>query len=379
MTMRKNLLLGTSALVAGGLMAADYAVAEEPLRLDVRGYRNEYFGIGNIDHDTVDFNNTGHFSDGEVQFRGETTLDNGITVGVQVELEAFTSGDQIDENYAFIHGSFGRLVLGSENSAPYQGFWSVTAPSVGVPLNSGWITSFIPAAPGSTTGFRTPALTTNLDLHNDDNVISYYTPRFNGFQLSATYIPTLANTGDGANFPVQANTDSQRHNGFAVGLHYTQSFNALDFTWAGAFNYVGDCDGAVCAGGGTDPIWQAKSGINFGYAGSRWVAPSATKTATGRKRVGRLTAASLTRPGRGASASPASSPRSRVRPAVATTSSSRRPPRSATRLARASACPAACCMPIGMTRLAETPPASCSSPVSASATNATYRPFGGAR
>jgi len=107
-----------------------------------------------------------------------------------------------------------------------------------------------------------------VDLHNDDNVISYYTPRFNGFQLSATYIPTITNSGDGKNFPVQANKDSERHNGFSVGLHYTQSFNALDFTWAGAFNYVGECDTA-CASGppGTDPLWQVKSGVNFGFAG----------------------------------------------------------------------------------------------------------------
>ncbi len=270
--MKKNLLLSTSALVAGGLVAADYAMAEEPLRLDVRGYRNEYFGIGSIDHDTIDFNNTGHFSDGEVQFRGETTLDNGITVGVQIELEAFTSGDQIDENYAYISGSFGRLVLGSENTAPYQGFWSVTAPGVGVPLNSGWITTFIPPGPGSTTGFRTPALTTNVDIVNDDNIISYYTPRFNGFQLTAAYVPTSLISGDGKNFTgFQANTDTERHNGFAVGLHYTQSFNALDFTWAGAFNWIGGCDGAAgctgTGGGGSDDISQFKSGINFGYAG----------------------------------------------------------------------------------------------------------------
>ena len=265
--MRKNLLLGTSALVAGGLMAADYAMAEEPLRLDVRGYRNEYFGIGSIDHDTIDFNNTGHFSEGEVQFRGETTLDNGITVGVQVELEAVANADQIDENYAFIHGSFGRLVLGSENSAPYQGFWSVTAPNVGVPLNSGWITVFIPPAPGSTVGFRRPSVTTNLDLHNDDNVISYYTPRFNGFQLSGTYIPTINDSGDGKNGPVQANTNTERHNGVSGGLHYTQSFNALDFTWMGAVNWIGECDGAACTGGGNDDILQFKSGLNIGYAG----------------------------------------------------------------------------------------------------------------
>lgn len=266
--MRKSQLLGTSALVVGGLMAADYAAAEEPLRLDVRGFRNEYFAIGNIDNDAIDYNNTGHFSDGEVQFRGETTLDNGISVGVQVELEARTSGDAIDENYAFIHGSFGRLVLGSENTGPYQGFWSVTAPNVGVPVNSGWITAFVPPAAGSTASFARPSLTTNVDITNDENIITYYTPRFNGFQLSGSYVPTVAGGGDGKNFPVQANTDTERNNGFAGGLHYTQSFNAFDFTWAGAVNWIGDCDGGVCAdGGGTDDVLQFKSGVNFGYAG----------------------------------------------------------------------------------------------------------------
>ena len=266
--MKKSQLLGTSAVIVGSVVASDYAVAEEPLRLDVRGFRNEYFAIGNIENDAVDYNNTGHFSDGEVQFRGETTLDNGISVGVQVELEARTSGDAIDENYAFIHGSFGRIVLGSENTAPYQGFWSVTAPNVGVPINSGWITAFIPPAAGSTALFNRPSLTTNVDITNDENIISYYTPRFNGFQLSGSYVPTVTGGGDGKNFPVQADTDTERNNGFAVGLHYTQSFNALDFSWAGAFNWLGECDGAVCAdGGGNDDITQFKSGINFGYAG----------------------------------------------------------------------------------------------------------------
>ena len=147
--MTKKLLLGSTALMAGSMVAAGVADAAEPLRLDVRGYKNEFFGIVDIDHDTIDYNETGLFSDGEVQFRGETALDNGITVGVIVELEAFSGGDQIDENYAFVKGDFGRLVLGSENSAPYQTFWSVTAPGVGIPLNSGWITVFTPPASGS--------------------------------------------------------------------------------------------------------------------------------------------------------------------------------------------------------------------------------------
>ena len=86
--MRKHLLLGTTALMIGALVAPDFAAGEEPLRLQVRGFKNEYFGIGDVDVDGFDFNNTGEFSDGEIQFRGETALDNGLSVGVQVELES---------------------------------------------------------------------------------------------------------------------------------------------------------------------------------------------------------------------------------------------------------------------------------------------------
>ena len=263
--MTKKLLLGSTALMAGSVVAAGVADAAEPLRLDVRGYKNEYFGLVDVDHDSIDYNETGLFSDGEVQFRGETALDNGITVGVIVEMEAFSAGDQIDENYVFVKGDFGRLVLGSENSAPYQTFWSVTAPGVGIPINSGWITSFTPPATGSSTGFRTPALTTNVDIHNDDNAISYYSPRFGGFQLMGSYIPTINNSGDGKNFPVEANTDTELHNGYSIGAHYTQDFNGFSLTAAGGFNRVKGETGTASV---TDAsITQYKAGINLGFGG----------------------------------------------------------------------------------------------------------------
>ncbi len=95
--MRKQLLLGSTALIVAALAAPDFAAGEEPLRLEVHGFKNEFFGIGDVDVDGFNFNNTGEFSDGEIQFRGETALDNGLTVGVQVELETDARGDQIDE------------------------------------------------------------------------------------------------------------------------------------------------------------------------------------------------------------------------------------------------------------------------------------------
>lgn len=260
--MRKQLLLGTTALVVGTMAVADYAVAEEPLRLDVRGYRNEFFGVGDYDIDGAsDRNNTQHFSDGEVHFKGETTLDNGLSVGVQVELEAFASGDQIDENYAWVKGDFGKINLGSENLSNYNTFWGVTAPGVGIPLNSGWITVFTPGISGL--GFRAPGLTTNVTLGNDENTISYYSPRFSGFQLTLGYIPTINNSGDGSVAP--ADESSEYHNGIGVGFNFSESFNGVDIGLAAGYNRASAPDVVEALGG--DDLEQFKVGASVGFGG----------------------------------------------------------------------------------------------------------------
>ena len=101
----KHILLGTTALVAAGLMAGP-AAAQQGVQLGLGGF---YFGAlgGNVDED-FDANgfsdndkNTWDFKqDVEVHFLGETTLDNGLTVGARIELEAQQQDDQIDEVWA---------------------------------------------------------------------------------------------------------------------------------------------------------------------------------------------------------------------------------------------------------------------------------------
>ncbi len=268
--MRKQLLLGTTALLAGAVAMPDYVSAEEPLRLSVRGYKNEYFGIGSVDDDTDaaagrDTGNTSHFSDGEVHFRGETALDNGLTVGVQIELEANNNGDQVDEAYTYISGSFGKVILGSENLAPYLTFWGVTAPNVGVPINSGWISVWVPNG-GVATGFRVPMQTTNLELRNDNFGASYLSPRFAGFQFTAGYAPTSAggsNSGDPKNGFTDKNTENS--NIIAVGGNFKESFSGVDVGVAVGYNRATVSDNAEAAG--ADDPQQIKVGASIGVAG----------------------------------------------------------------------------------------------------------------
>ncbi len=264
--MRKQLLLGTTALMIGALVAPDFAAGEEPLRLQVRGFKNEYFGIGDVDVDGMDFNNTGEFSDGEIQFRGETALDNGLTVGVQVELESDSRGDQIDENYIFVKGDFGKIVMGSENLANYNTFWGVTAPGVGVPINSGWVTVFVPPPAGHSLSFRSTITTTNIDIGNDENAISYYSPRFSGFQFTAGYAPTVVDTGEGKNFTgFEANEAFEYSNAWGVGLNFSESFNGVDVSFAAGYNRIEAPDNVEAVGG--DDVQQFKVGANVSVGG----------------------------------------------------------------------------------------------------------------
>ncbi len=265
--MRNQLLLGSTAVIAGALAAPDFAAGEEPLRLEVRGFKNEFFGIGDVDVDGADFNNTGEFSDGEIQFRGETALDNGLTVGVQVELETDARGDQIDENYIFVKGDFGKIVVGSENLANYNTFWGVTAPGVGVPINSGWITVFVPPTnPGMQLSFRSTILTTNIDVGNDENAISYYSPRFSGFQFTAGYAPTVVDTGEGKTFTgFQANEATEYSNAWGVGINFSESFNGVDVNVAAGYNNISKPDNVKPFGG--DDVQQFKIGAGISVGG----------------------------------------------------------------------------------------------------------------
>jgi predicted porin len=256
----KKILYGTTALVTVGLLAASPASAEEKISLTLGGYMNQYFGVGGYDEDTTDsrdFGTSSMFSDGEIHFNGKTTLDNGITFGAQVQLESFASGDQIDENYAYVDGDFGRVLLGSENTAMY--LMQYSGPEVGAPVNSGWVTVFVPSAPGSQASFRTPAISTFTDIGNDENRITYFTPRFSGFQVGASYTPQITGAGDGGQGPADETT--QLNNGIALGANFVESFNGIDVAIAGGWQTAEGPDGRPTSSSAASDISACESGL----------------------------------------------------------------------------------------------------------------------
>jgi opacity protein-like surface antigen len=139
--MMKKLLLGSTALVVGGLMAAP-AMAADPIKMGIGGYYTFYGLAGGIDP-TNAFNGSqtsykgfAFTQEGEIHFIGQTKLDNGTSVGLTVELEAWNPSSavanaQIDEAFLFAFGDWGRVELGSRDAATYRMYYGTPSALIG--------------------------------------------------------------------------------------------------------------------------------------------------------------------------------------------------------------------------------------------------------
>ncbi|MCC7047140.1 MAG: porin [Alphaproteobacteria bacterium] len=137
---------------------------------------------------TTDLGRSDQFWEAEVWFVGETTLDNGVKVGVNVQMEAYTSADQIDEHYIYVQGGFGRLVAGAENSAPYILHFGAPSPTGTYFGVEETVRFFFPLRPPPSN--KVASVSTFSQLTGDANKLTYYTPRFApGIQFGLSYTP----------------------------------------------------------------------------------------------------------------------------------------------------------------------------------------------
>ncbi len=249
----KNRLLTTTALVAAGLLTAPAAQAEDPIQLSVGGFMEQYFGYGASDIDDRD-----HFdqkSDSEIIFSGSTTLDNGIQFGVNVQLEGNSSSDQIDESFAFIEGDFGRILMGSENTAGY--IMTVFAPNVGIGINTGDQADWVPIS--SDAGFtRAPLGATQVENAgvNDANRLTYFTPSFSGFQGGISYTPDASEDSN-----TQPSENAEYHDGIDAAVKFRKVVSDIDIRAYGRYGIASN-DSV----GGDDPS-VFSTGMSLGYAG----------------------------------------------------------------------------------------------------------------
>ena len=227
----KKQILSTSAIALGVAMAAPASAQEWDM--DWGGFANTHIGISSVDRNfasTADNDGVNVFTNSEIIFSPSVTLDNGMTFGFNVQMEALNGGggaDGIDESYVTISSdTLGRIDLGSENSAGYRSM--VAAPQVGsMPINSRSTSAFVPVTASG--GFRQAALSSYTEVggNNDVQRITYFTPSFNGLTIGVSYAPS--NSGNASNnAPVNFNAAGNITDIFDLGISYSQSFNGVD-------------------------------------------------------------------------------------------------------------------------------------------------------
>jgi predicted porin len=264
-------LLATTALGLVGVWsgAAHAQTKVEPIKVTVGGFFGQF--VSYIKQDDVGATLNGSSgklteldvsSDSEIHFNGRTTLDNGLVLGFRVELEANTDADQIDESFMFMESRFGRIELGSTNNAAYKMHYEAPeAFTRGWLTEDGNLTNNVANPTGSPSLDSTLIGTKNRFFDNDSEKITYYTPRFEGFQIGASYIPNSSQDRNSAPEPVSA----AYSRGVAFGANFVRTFGAFDVAAsAGYLKWQGPQTSPTTSAPDPD-AWQA--GLQLGYAG----------------------------------------------------------------------------------------------------------------
>jgi len=323
----KKVLYGTTALVAAGLVAGE-ASAASGLKLGITGfYRNAIGGtFGNSP--TTQFGGSGAFSGAtpggalapnagtttaglgnfgrqnvsmrqeiRVNFTGQTTLDNGITVGVLVGLNGENvaksgSTTQVNRAYADFSGKFGLVRVGEANSAlvtdcvvdpgnvtsnfgvnsPNEsfsnvGFAQVRNQALGANnvsnSGAGYFSTFGVAPMGS--------IGTCYGIESKGNKVMYFSPSFGGLTFGVSYTPTggQRRAGGGLSYGTDVTAPGPGNAGnnvLSVGVDYTHDFGGWNLTAGGGGEWA--FTQYTPAGGNTNnkPSWyQAGLQIGIGH------------------------------------------------------------------------------------------------------------------
>jgi hypothetical protein len=242
--MRRATLLGTTALLGAGI-SANPALAADGIKLTIGGFFQTAVLYNIDDHGKNDLGNKkyndGVFSDGEIYFRGMTTLDNGLTVGTRVELEAEQSGDQIDAAFAYFQGGFGEVRIGSQLGAlgamcvtPVGGTANFGAFSQDQVINNAY-GGFSAGVCNSIDGFR------NSGGSDKSQKIVYISPSFGGFQLSLSWAPNGDHESSGVtgfHSGMPAVEDGELRNVVDAYATYAHDFDGWSLSWGGGGSWA---------------------------------------------------------------------------------------------------------------------------------------------
>jgi len=246
----KKVLYGTTALVAAGLAAGQ--ASADGIKLGISGYYRGSAGVLIGGDQTAaaagglgDFGRTsgGFRQEIRINFKGETTLDNGITVGVLVGINpgstnANTTETRLNRAYVNFSGKYGDVRFGAGSPLDAVSQTCVYDPG-NVTANFGVNSAnqeFSNAGlgrtaggAGTTVGVATieTADATCATFTQKGTSIAYFSPAFGGFTFAVSYTPQgrTNNTSGSQGFGSGTDLKNQRaENILSVGADYNHDF-----------------------------------------------------------------------------------------------------------------------------------------------------------
>jgi len=236
----KKLLLSTTAFVAVGALAggASAQSASEPIKMGIGGYWEGGGGAvlsqsacnaPGATNAACNKHHQGFQEDSLVDFNGSTKLDNGLTVGVHIQLRgeaAKTTTDTEKRSYVQFKGNFGEIRFGDQDDARLTK--ALSAPQAGhiFGVNSPFL---------QFTNNPVGTQTTNLPIDEKRaQRIAYFSPTIAGFSFGASYAPDSRKGNiTGGTLPTD-NDPGQNSQHWDVALAYDNKFGDFRLQGFGA-------------------------------------------------------------------------------------------------------------------------------------------------
>jgi outer membrane protein OmpU len=258
----KKYLLGTSALVAAGLVAGQ-ANAADKFTMGVGGFMEQFFGF--MDNEDAPGRDWGHFNNGsndtEIHFKGTLTMDNGIKIAARVEIESNEDAQNVSVDEVWLQlssDSLGLLVIGSDDM-PADGMSGYPKVGIGLTDVDNWVRDL--NISGGTDSESASTLGDSADVAK----LVYYTPvdwqKEWGIQLSGGIAGNLTNANTEGDF-VQNSTSGFAYN---VMASYSRRFGDIDtYVAAAYYRQVDEATTASYNGGGDLHGYQLGLNLKWG-------------------------------------------------------------------------------------------------------------------
>ena len=279
----KKILLGTTGLVGAALLAT--AASAETPKVTLGGFSDFQAGWTNDDKDTG-VRSTGFRNENTVTIKVDGKTGAGLGYGAEIDLQAditpdaSNQGTNANRTFTYLEGNFGRIELGGNKSVAAT--QRVDASSLAVAtggINGAW-TYFVngqgtganqlnnAAGTGFITNSRLTSEHGSYKLLGDEGTynatkVSYYTPKYVGFQAGVSYTPQLADRGQ----TINRSDVSGLADVIDAGLTYDNTFGAYKVALAATYEHA-DGKGAIdTTSFGTDDVNEWNLGGLVGFKG----------------------------------------------------------------------------------------------------------------